>query len=231
MTLAGDRAPSVLVVEDEPGIGNFVARGLANRGFAVSSALSGGQALALSRQQDFDLAILDLMLPDIDGLDVCRELRRKSGIGIIVLTARNLLGDRVKGLEAGADDYLAKPFEFEELLARAKSVLRRRRGWNEGVIQVGDLQIDTTRRQTVRGSRRIDLTVREFDLLALLAQNAGRPLRHEVILERVWGHDSDAGPDIVKVYVAYLRQKLNAAGEPDLIESLRGFGYVLKTPS
>lgn len=223
-----NRTPRVLVVEDEPGIADFLVRGLSAEGFRVSSVSTGGAALEAARKESFDLAVLDLMLPDLDGLDVCRALRQTSDLSVIMLTARDLVGDKVKGLAAGADDYLAKPFAFEELVARVRSVLRRRPEWSDSVIEVGDLEVDTVRRGVSRAGRALDLTVREFDLLCLLAQHAGRPLRHEVIFERVWGQDSDAGLDVVKVYVNYLRQKLNAPGEQDLIESVRGFGYVLK---
>ncbi len=223
-----NRTPRVLVVEDEPGIADFLVRGLSAEGFRVSSVSTGGAALEAARKESFDLAVLDLMLPDLDGLDVCRALRQTSDLSVIMLTARDLVGDKVKGLAAGADDYLAKPFAFEELVARVRSVLRRRPEWSDSVIEVGDLEVDTVRRGVSRAGRALDLTGREFDLLCLLAQHAGRPLRHEVIFERVWGQDSDAGLDVVKVYVNYLRQKLNAPGEQDLIESVRGFGYVLK---
>lgn len=224
-----NRTPRVLVVEDEPGIADFLVQGLSAQGFRVSAVSTGGAALETARKESFDLVVLDLMLPDLDGLDVCRELRRNSDLSVIMLTARDLVGEKVKGLAAGADDYLAKPFAFDELLARVRSVLRRRPGWSDPVIRVGDLEVDTVRRQASRGGRLLDLTSREFDLLTLLAQHAGRPLRHEVIFERVW-EDSDAEMDVVKVYINYLRQKLNASGDQDLIESLRGFGYVMKEP-
>jgi DNA-binding response OmpR family regulator len=141
------------------------------------------------------------------------------------------VGDRVLGLEAGADDYLPKPFAFEELVARIRSVLRRKKTLTEGVIKVGDLEVDTKSRQVRRGDRLVELTTREFELLKLLAENAGRPIRREVILQRVWGDEFEADTDPVKVYINALRRKLNLGGETDLIHALRGFGYVLKETS
>lgn len=222
-----NRAPRILIVEDEPGIASFLERGLANQGFRVSVVATGGAAIQAAASDVFDAAVLDLMLPDLDGLDVCRSLRQGSAMGVIMLTARDMIGDKVRGLAAGADDYLAKPFALEELLARIRAVLRRT-GSAGSLISVGDIEIDTDRRQARRAGRSLELTTREFDLLTLLAQHAGRPLRHELILASVWGHDSDAGPDVVKVYINYLRQKLNADGQQDPIKSIRGFGYVLE---
>jgi two-component system response regulator MprA len=218
----------VLVVEDDPDIADFVKRGLTQKGFEVEVAVTGGQGLEVVKSTHPDLVVLDLILPDMDGIDVCRELRSGGDIGIIILTARHMVGDRVLGLEAGADDYLSKPFAFEELVARIHSVLRRKMALEEEVINVGDLEIDIKRRQVRRGNRLVELTTREFDLLKLLAENAGRPLRREFILERVWGDDFEADTDPVKVYISFLRRKLNSEGEADLIEALRGFGYVLK---
>jgi len=169
------------------------------------------------------------MLPDIDGIDLCRDLRASGDVGILMLTARGMVGERVRGLHAGADDYVPKPFAFEELVARIKAVLRRRS--TEGIIRVADLEINLDRREVRRAGRPIGLTTREFDLLRLLAQNAGKPMRREVILQRLWGDDFEGETDPVKVYINFLRRKLNAEGEPDLIHSLRGFGYVLKESS
>lgn len=220
--------PRILVIEDESDIADFVMRGLLNNGFEVEVAFTGGQGLEMVQETHPDLVILDLMLPDIDGIDVCHQLRAGCDPGIIILTARHTIGERVRGLEAGADDYLPKPFAFEELLARIRAVLRRRSHWTENIIRTGDLEIDTERRQVCRGNRQIDLTAREFDLLRLLAENAGKPLRHDLILQRIWGYDFEGETDPLKVYINYLRNKLNACGETDLIYTLRGFGYVLK---
>ncbi len=182
--------------------------------------------MALATQPD--LIILDLILPDVDGIDVCRQLRSWGDVGIIILTARHMVGDRVLGLEAGADDYLPKPFAFEELLARIRSVLRRKDSALGEIIRISDLEIDTKRRQVHRGSRLIELTTREFEILKILAENAGRPVRREIIFERVWGDEFETDTDPVKVYITFLRRKLNAGDKSDLLHALRGYGYVLE---
>jgi two-component system response regulator MprA len=174
------------------------------------------------------LVVLDLMLPDADGIDICRELRASGDMGIVILTARTVVGERVRGLEAGADDYLPKPFAFEELLARIRAVLRRRSPQTEGVMQMGNLKIDIEKRQVRRGSRMVELTNREFELLKLLVQYAGRPLSREFIIQRVWGYEFEGETDPVKVYINFLRRKLNAEGEKDLIHAVHGFGYSLE---
>lgn len=217
----------ILIIEDEAEIANFVERGLARHGFETAVAYTGLDGLKMAQVEEPDLVILDLMLPDVDGLEVCRQLRSNRELGIIILTARDLVGDRVAGLNAGADDYLAKPFAFDELLARVRSVLRRQKTPTEGLIRVGDLELDVGHRQVRRGARFIELTTREFELLRLLAENAGRPLHRDSILQKVWGYGFEGETDPVKVYINYLRRKLNAEGEPDLIKSLRGFGYLL----
>ncbi len=218
----------VLVIEDDANIADFVKRGLLQKGFDVNVASTGVEGLEMAKSTSPDLVVLDLILPDIDGIDVCRELRSGGNTGIVILTARYMVGDRVLGLEAGADDYLPKPFAFEELVARIRSVLRRKTASGEEIIRVGDLEMDIIRRQVRRASRPVELTTREFELLRLLAENAGRPLRREVILQRVWGDEFEADTDPVKVYISVLRRKLNSGGETDLIQALRGFGYVLK---
>lgn len=220
----------ILVVEDEENIAEIVQRGLRQSGFEVDVANTGTQGLELAQKNAPDLVVLDLMLPDFDGIEVCRQIRADGDgdVGIIMLTARQLVGDRIRGLEAGADDYLPKPFEFGELLARIRSILRRKSASKEGVIRVGDLVLDVDRREVRRGDRPIELSTREFDLLNLMAQNGGRPVRRELILDRVWGYEFASDSDPVKVYVNYLRRKLNANGESDLIHTVRGFGYALK---
>jgi len=218
----------VLIIEDDSNVADFVKRGLFQSGFDVEVAETGYRGLEMAQSGNPDLVVLDLMLPDIDGIDVCRQLRTIGDLGIVILTARGVVGERVRGLEAGADDYLPKPFAFDELVARIKAVLRRRFPGIEGIIRVGDLEIDTERRQVRRGNRSIDLTAREFDLLKLLAQHAGRPLSRESIVQRVWGYDFEGETDPVKVYINFLRRKLNAGGEVDLIYSIRSFGYALR---
>jgi two-component system, OmpR family, response regulator MprA len=223
--------PNILVIEDEPDIADFVRRGLIQSGFEVEVTYSGLQGLTIAESSKPDLVVLDLMLPDTDGIDICRQLRAGGQVGIIILTARSLVGERIQGLEAGADDYLPKPFVFEELLARIRSVLRRQGLEKEKVIKVSDLEIDLDRREVRRGDRTIELTTREFELLKLLALNASKPLSRELIIERVWGREFEGETDPLKVYINYLRQKLNAGGAIDLIYTLRGFGYVLKERS
>jgi len=220
--------PKILVIEDEPDIADFVKRGLVLKGFEVEVAHTGDKGLEIALSSFPDLVVLDLMLPDADGIDICRELRASGDMGIVILTARSVVGERVRGLEAGADDYVPKPFAFEELVARIRAVLRRRSQQTEGVIKVGDLEIEIEKRQVRRGNRMIELTKREFELLKLLAQYAGRPLRREFIVERVWGYEYEGETDPVKVYINFLRRKLNAKGEQDLIHAVHGFGYTLK---
>ncbi len=220
----------ILVIEDDPNVADIVRHQLIQSGFDVLVAETGYQGLEAAQFDNPDLVVLDLMLPDIDGIDVCRQLRASGDAAIIILTARGVVGERVRGLEAGADDYLSKPFAFEELLARIRAVLRRRFPTG-GVIRVGNLEIDIERREVRRGNRQIDLTTREFDLLKLLAQYTGKPLSRELIIQRVWGYEFEGETDPVKVYINFLRRKLNAEGEADLICSLRGFGYVLREGS
>jgi DNA-binding response OmpR family regulator len=219
---------NVLIIEDEPDVADFIKSGLLQSGFQTEIALTGREGLDSARSAAPDLVVLDLMLPDVDGIDICRELRSMGDIGIVILTARGLVGERIRGLEAGADDYLAKPFAFDELLARIRSVLRRRSASNEGILQIGDLVVDIQRREVHRAERLINLTNREFELLKLLAQNAGKPLHREFILQRVWGDSYEGGTDPLKVYINFLRRKLNLPREPDFIHTLQGFGYVLK---
>jgi len=221
----------ILVIEDDPNVADFLKHGLIQGGFDVEVTETGHQGLEAAEAGSPDLVILDLMLPDIDGTDVCRQLRTSGDMGIVILTARGLVGERVRGLEAGADDYLPKPFAFEELLARIKAVLRRRSLQTEGFIRISDLEIDVEKRQVRRGNRYIELTTREFDLLKLLAQHAGKPLRRDFIIQRVWGYQFEGETDPVKVYINFLRKKLNAGGEVDMISSVRGFGYVLREMS
>lgn len=216
------------MIEDDENVAVFIKRGLSIKGFEVHVAPTGSQGLELAKSLRPDLVVLDLILPDIDGIDVCRELRLTGNLGIIILTARQMVGDRVLGLEAGADDYLPKPFAFEELVARIRSVLRRKSSLERGVIRIADLEVDVEHRQVRRGTRTIELSTREFELLRLLAENEGHPVRRETIIEQVWGEEFESDFDPVKVYITFLRRKLNACGEPDLIHSLRGFGYVLR---
>ena len=221
-------AVKILVIEDEPDIADFIRRGLVLKGFEVDVANTGQQGLEIAFTRYPDVVVLDLMLPDGDGIDICRELRNSKEFGIIILTARSQVGDRIRGLDAGADDYLPKPFVFEELMARIRAVLRRRNIQTDGILSVADLYVDLDKREVRRGIRSVELTTREFELLKLLVQHQGKPLSREFILERVWGYDYEGDTDPVKVYINFLRRKLNSSGEADLIHTLRGYGYTLR---
>ncbi len=218
----------ILVIEDEPDIADFIRRGLGLKGYEVTVAPTGEQALDSARELSPDLVILDLMLPGMDGVQVCRLLRKESDLPIIMLTARDSVADKVDGLDAGADDYITKPFVFDELLARVRSALRRKAGLAQEVLTVGDLTIRPASREVKRAGRAIELTAREYELLEFLARNVGRVLTKEIIFEKVWGYDFEIESDAIKVYISYLRKKLNAPGDPDLIRAVRGVGYMLK---
>lgn len=218
----------ILVIEDERGISDFVELGLTQKGYDVAVTATGEKGLESARETPPDLVILDLMLPGIDGVEVCRLLRRESDVPVIMLTARDSVTDKVDGLEAGADDYITKPFVFDELLARVRSALRRREGGAQEMLRVGDLTIRPASREVERAGRSIELTAREFELLEFLARNAGNVVDKETIFEKVWGYDFEIESDAIKVYVSYLRKKLNAGGESDLIHAVRGVGYMLK---
>lgn len=219
----------ILLVEDDAAIAGFLKRGLAAEGFVVDLATDGEAAVELGRQHDYPLVILDLMLPGIDGIEVCRRFRghRKQSL-ILMLTARDGLQDRIEGLRSGADDYLAKPFAFDELLARVQALLRRAPYKEpDREIAVGDLRLDPATRQVRRGERNIQLTAKEFTLLRYLMENAGAVLSRNRILSNVWEQNSDTYTNIVDVYVRYLRRKVDAEGEKQLIRTIRGVGYMI----
>jgi DNA-binding response OmpR family regulator len=219
----------ILIVEDEQEISGYLRRGLVFEGYSVEIAADGATALAAARERPPDLVILDLMLPKIDGLEVAQRLRAVSDVPIIMLTARDAVPDRVAGLEAGADDYLVKPFAFEELLARIRVQLRRRsREGQPTVLRYGPLTMDTAAHSTYIGDRRVELTTKEYELLELFLRHPQQVLTREVIYDRVWGYDFGGESNIIEVYVRYLRQKLEAGGEPRLIHTVRGVGYILR---
>jgi DNA-binding response OmpR family regulator len=219
----------ILIIEDEPEIANYLRRGLVLEGFQVTVATDGPTGLAAAREMPHDLVILDLMLPGIDGLEVARRLRAASDVPIIILTARDAVADRVRGLENGADDYLVKPFAFEELLARIRVQLRRRQASSgSDVLRFGNLTLDTAARELRIGERRVELTAKEYDLLELFMRHPNQVLTREVIYDRVWGYDFGGESNIIEVYVRYLRQKLEAHGEPRVIHTVRGAGYILR---
>jgi DNA-binding response OmpR family regulator len=222
----------ILLVEDEPQISNFIKRGLIYKGFEVIDVRNGENALQVIQNLSPDLVVLDILLPDIDGYEVCQRVRAsgKRTLPILMLTAKDELSDKVVGLESGADDYITKPFAFEELLARIRAALRRVEDTSQQSkeIKIGNLLINTAAREVWRDGMLIELTKREYNLLELLAQHIGLVLTKEVIFERVWGYDNEAGMEIIKVYINYLRSKLNAGGKSDIIHSVRGVGYMLK---
>lgn len=219
----------ILVIEDDPAIRDLLRRGLAYDNYKVATASDGNSGLTMARDNPPDLAILDWMMPGLDGLEVCKRLRSGSNVPILMLTAKDSVGDRVLGLESGADDYLVKPFAFPELLARVHALLRRAQpGSKPEVLRYNDLSLDTGTRQARRGNRAFELTAKEYDLLEYLMRNPRQVLTREQILDRVWGYDFGGESNVLEVYVRYLRQKTEAEGEQRLIHTIRGVGYVLR---
>jgi two-component system response regulator MprA len=218
----------VLVVEDEERIRQFLQRGLTFEGYRVESAGDGASGLTLARDNPPDLVILDWMLPGMDGLEVCRRLRAAGPVPILMLTARDSVSDRVQGLDAGADDYLIKPFSFDELLARMRALLRRAAPAQPEVMRFADLTLDTGTRQAFRNDRAIELTAKEYELLELFMRHPRQVLTRELIYDRVWGYDFGGESNIIEVYVRYLRQKTESSNESRLLHTVRGVGYVLR---
>lgn len=218
----------ILVIEDEPKISSLIKRGLIYEGHEVSVADNGEQGLELARESPPDLVILDVMLPGIDGFEVCRRLRTAGDVSILMLTARDNVNDKVRGLDAGADDYLTKPFAFNELNARVRALLRRRRPADQASMRYADLTLDLGTREVSRGPRKIDLTTREFDMLEMFMRHPRQVLTRDLIYERIWNYDFGGESNIIEVYIRYLRGKLEAGGEPRLIQTVRGVGYALR---
>lgn len=220
----------VLIIDDEPGMIDFIRLGLEYEGYGVIYAEDGLNGLRMALQERPDLIILDLMLPGLNGFEVCRRLRQVLDTPVIMLTARDEPDDRVQGLDLGADDYLTKPFQFKELAARLRALLRRKNRYpvekENSPLQVQDLTLDPGSREVWRAKQKIELSVREYDLLYLLLTHTGQVLTRETILERVWGYDYNGDGNIIEVYIRYLRQKI---GEPALIFTVRGVGYVIRT--
>jgi two-component system, OmpR family, response regulator MprA len=219
----------ILVVDDDPRVTDLLRRVLAYEGYSVAIAARGNEALNRALEQPPDLVVLDIMLPGLNGLEVARRLRIAGDrVPIMLLTARDAVADRVEGFETGADDYLVKPFAPEELLARITALLRRSQAERSEVLRSADVELDTGTRLAHRGAREIELSPTEYELLALFLRRPRQVLTREVILDRVWGLDFEGSSNVMEVYVGYLRAKLEAEGEPRLIHTVRGVGYVFK---
>jgi two-component system response regulator MprA len=224
--MSGER---ILLIEDEARIAQFVERALIYEGYRVSVARDGQTGLSIARDNPPDLVVLDWMLPGLDGLEVCKRLRAASEVPILMLTARDELRDRVQGLDAGADDYLVKPFEIDELMARVRALFRRATPQSKPeILRFADLTLDTGTHRAYRGERAIDLTAKEYELLELFMRNPRQVLTRDVIFDRVWGYDFGGESNIIEVYVRYLRQKTEQRDEPRLVHTVRGVGYVLR---
>ncbi|MCA9967041.1 MAG: response regulator transcription factor [Anaerolineales bacterium] len=218
----------ILVIEDEERIREFLKRGLSFEGYQVETAADGQTGLDLAREEPPDLVLLDLMLPGMDGLEVCRRLRAASEVPILMLTAKETIEDRVVGLDAGADDYLVKPFAFDELMARMRALLRRAQPSKPQIYRFADLELDTGTRQGRRGGHLFDLTAKEYELLELFMRHPRQVLTRDIIFDRVWDYDFGGESNIIEVYVRYLRQKTEQSGMSRLIHTVRGIGYVLR---
>lgn len=219
----------VLLVEDDKKTASFVAKAMRAEGFTVDILNNGDDALLALSTKPFDAAILDIMLPGRDGLSVLKQLRLSGNqVPVLLLSARGALNERVEGLNAGADDYLAKPFALEEVLARARALMRRGGDTKTTLLRVGDLTLDTLKRTAERGGRRIELTTREYQLLEYLMRSVGRVCSRMMILENVWDYNFDPGSNLVDVYVGRLREKIDGGSDVRLLHSVRGEGYVMK---
>ncbi|WP_281279884.1 response regulator transcription factor [Cohnella pontilimi] len=226
--------PHIMVIDDDEKIISLLRRSLAFEGYEVTTAHDGAEGLKQLMARQADLVILDVMMPHVDGWEVCRRLREAGIVSpVLMLTARDDVQDRVRGLDMGADDYLVKPFALEELMARVRALLRRRpeKPEESGRLRFEDLVMDVDSRETSRGERRIELTAKEFDLLRLFMENPKRVLSRDQIMERIWGFDFSGESNVLEVYVAMLRQKLEEHGERRIIQTVRGAGYVLKGDS
>jgi two-component system response regulator MprA len=218
----------ILVVDDDPEILDMLTRGLKFEGYEVKTAADGDAAISTFRESAPDLVLLDVMMPGKDGLEVCRELRKLRDTPVLMLTAKDAVNDRVAGLDSGADDYIVKPFAFDELLARVRAHLRRTLPGEAQLLQFSDLNLNTVTHEVRRNGHLIELTSKEFELLQLFMQYPRKVLTREVIYDKVWGYDFGGESNIIEVYVRYLRSKLESGGRPKLIHTVRGVGYVLR---
>jgi DNA-binding response OmpR family regulator len=218
----------ILITEDERELAEALARGLRKQGYAADIAYDGEEALVLAEVNDYDLIILDLNLPKIDGVEVCRKIRASGSLtGILMLTARSALDDRVNGLDQGADDYLVKPFHFPELLARVRAVLRREGETRHPILRISDLVLDPNAQKAFFRGTEVWLTIKEFSIMEYLMRNAGRIVSQEELLEHVWNEDANLFTHTVKVHIKNIRKKLSAVGADNLITTVKGRGYVL----
>lgn len=231
MKAASDKSFKIAVAEDDPAVRNAVQRVFELEGYSVVVTKDGVAALDAILTMSPDAVVMDVMMPFLDGLSVCRELRRRANrTPVLLLTARHEVGDRVAGLDAGADDYLVKPFSIDELLARVRALLRRNApNTTSSILQLADLTLDSTRREVRRGSRIVDLTKTEFDLLQVLLEQAGIVLSREYLYEHIWGFDFETNSKSLDVYVGYLRRKIEQNDEAKLLHTVRGVGYVVRT--
>jgi DNA-binding response OmpR family regulator len=220
----------ILIIEDEEALAEFIMLELQYEGFTATVSHDGREGLELALQSDWDLVLLDLMLPSLNGIEVCRRLRSAKETPIIMLTARDSILDRVSGLDSGADDYMQKPFAIEELLARMRVIFRRSEKEKQFQSQLSfkDIQVDTLARMIIRGNEEIELTKKEYDLLITFLQNINRVLSRELLLEKVWGFDTLVETNVVDVYVGYLRNKLHSSDGEQYIQTIRGMGYVMR---
>lgn len=219
----------ILIAEDERDLNEMIRKKLTSEGYSVDTCYDGEDALAYLDVTEYDGVILDIMMPRCDGLQVLREMRRK-GIHtpVMFLTARDSIEDRVKGLDAGATDYVVKPFSFKELMARVRAMTREKYGTSSSILQVGDLTMDTASQEVTRGERSIDLSAKEFALLRYMMTNSGIVLSRDMIEDHVWNYDYEGGTNVVDVYIRYLRRKIDEGEEKKLIQTVRGRGYVIR---
>ncbi len=219
----------ILLVEDDKNIAGFIKKGLTEENYAVDVFYDGEDGAYWAKENDYDLIILDIMLPKKDGIEVCKEIRRKNIITpIIMLTAKDTIEDKIKGLDEGADDYLTKPFSFEELLARVRALMRRTQKYKTKTLKVADLELDPVMRKVTRAGKEIILTGKEYALLEYMMRNNGRVLTEVMIIEHIWDINYDPMTNVVNVYIHHLRQKIDKGFEKKLIHTIRGSGYVIK---
>ncbi|AIQ63984.1 PhoB family transcriptional regulator [Paenibacillus stellifer] len=219
----------ILLIEDEKNLARFIELELQHAGYAVTVAYDGKKGLEVALGSDWDMVLLDLMLPGMNGLAVCAQIRAAGSTPVIMITARDGLAEKIAGLDSGADDYIPKPFDIEELLARMRSLFRRSGSVQSSrVLRCADLELDVDGRTVTRGGTVIEVTKREFEILQALMENMGRAMTREMLMETIWGYDSEVETKAVDVYISYIRNKIDEPGRPSLIHTLRGLGYVMR---